>query len=688
MPRGPGKDTWAHGWFDKDELCRHVSSTGVRCERTVRARYVNVRAEHLKVHGVTNATPLPKPGGTPTLEEAWANQRPKLDKEDTALVFLAENGLSNRIMASESFRELTGLKFGKNGITRKLMELNEKLQKAALGYMTRATLAIDIGTVHNRYLAFVLVRNGRALFYKMVSSSDPRVGGSFTAQVMRRVLEDIIEELAGKGVNINAVVADNAANMQAIRNRSTDEELLQDDEPAEQDEPADCAELRRAFPALFRCACHVLQLAVRDVASVWEPAFEIAQAALRTAGVRLTANDTRWNSKYRVILKASDLPGLAGSESREIEEALKVLEPFAIATDVLQRDAASTFDAMIAFESLERWFEHLRDSCPASPVGSALALNYEAARAAVQTRAAMIFNEPYLVLAYFAPSNDRGTPESCAVAPLVETLLQSLGVEPAELARIQTLIVDPVQGPVRAEDYRAHIGKHYRVTPKLFKILAGWLDAAPSEASVERLFSALKFGFNPWRNRASPELVNAALGVAAAFRFFRPTGAEIEAEEAAVAALSPSPRNPRRHMSEDASGTASPAATQPFVDVDGETDDAAAPEPEERFELAACVTNTFEVIVDRFAAQIRPEAPAPTRPKRALRSLIDKCVDCGKPCEKHEFAAYMECAKCKCRRACSHASANYRTAAYKEHKLFIAVNGLPLQWMCKVCRDE
>ncbi len=69
-----------------------------------------------------------------------------------------------------------------------------------------------------RYLAFVLVRNGRALFYKLVPSSDQRVQGSFTAHAMRRVLDDVLEELAEKGVVINAVVADNAANMQAIRN--------------------------------------------------------------------------------------------------------------------------------------------------------------------------------------------------------------------------------------------------------------------------------------------------------------------------------------------------------------------------------------------------------------------------------------------------------------------------------------
>ena len=127
----------------------------------------------------------------------------------------------------------------------------------------------------------------------------------------------------------------------------------------------------------------------------------------------------------------------------------------------------------------------------------------------------MLFNEPYLLLAYFAPSTDRGSDDACEVAPLVQTILESLGVEQPEWARVDTLIVDPVPGAVTVEQYRAHISTHYRSgTPKVFKVLAGLLDASPSEASVERLFSVLKFSFNPWRNRASSELVNATLGVA------------------------------------------------------------------------------------------------------------------------------------------------------------------------------
>ena len=126
-------------------------------------------------------------------------------------------------------------------------------------------------------------------------------------------------------------------------------------------------------------------------------------------------------------------------------------EPFAIATNVLQRDAATTMDALSAFEALEGWFERLRDDCPTSPAGSALSLNYEAARAAVARRADMLFNEPYLLLAYFAPSTDRGSDDACDVAPLVQTILESLGVEQPEWARVDTLIVDPVPGAVTVE---------------------------------------------------------------------------------------------------------------------------------------------------------------------------------------------------------------------------------------------
>ena len=91
MPRGPGRDSWAHGWFDAEGQCRHVGADGVRCSCKLPARNVTARATHLdKQHSVTTTTPLPKVSGMKTLEQAWADKCPQLDEDDVALVFLAE----------------------------------------------------------------------------------------------------------------------------------------------------------------------------------------------------------------------------------------------------------------------------------------------------------------------------------------------------------------------------------------------------------------------------------------------------------------------------------------------------------------------------------------------------------------------------------------------------------------------
>ncbi len=218
-----------------------------------------------------------------------------------------------------------------------------------------------------------------------------------------------------------------------------------------------------------------------------------------------------------------------------------------------------------------------------------------------------------------------------------------------------------------------------RATPVVFKVVTGILDAAPSEASVERLFSMLKFSFDPWRNRASTGLVNAALGVAAAYRFFKPTDGELRAEAAAAAPTpSPSPLRPsRRHMSEDASG----AATQSEPHVHHVDDEAEAEEPtEELFSIGNEVQYAFDTIIEKYVAKVRPAATVrPRRAGPATRSATDKC-DCGKLCANHtRFAGYMECMNCKQRRSCEH-NGKYHKDMYIEHKLRPQI-----RWTCKAC---
>jgi hypothetical protein len=134
-----------------------------------------------------------------------------------------------------------------------------------------ATLALDIGTVHRRYLAFVITSNGRALFWRMVENE--AVGGSFTASVVKDATLAVITELAQLKVKVVACVADNVANLQAIANP------VAEDDP-EHDDPL-LNSVRVEMPLMLRCGCHVLQLAVYDLQPLWQAAFDLANCGSR-----------------------------------------------------------------------------------------------------------------------------------------------------------------------------------------------------------------------------------------------------------------------------------------------------------------------------------------------------------------------------------------------------------------------
>ena len=102
---------------------------------------------------------------------------------------------------------------------------------------------------------------------------------------IRRALLAEIHRLAGEGVTVVHVVADNAANVQITLNRDDDDERV--------DPPVDpeLAAIREEFPtdvlAVWRCAAHVIQLAINDVENIWSPYYE-------TAKVYFEANKQCW----------------------------------------------------------------------------------------------------------------------------------------------------------------------------------------------------------------------------------------------------------------------------------------------------------------------------------------------------------------------------------------------------------
>jgi hypothetical protein len=215
MGRGKGSSSFAHDHFDAGGLCLYVAPNGTRCTSILARRNAPGRAEHLKRHGIDETTPPPAAKGTVDIRIALKAMCPALTAQQHVLVLMCRFGLSNRIVDDEQFREVTNTKVSRNKVPELLGDIAETLIDAALPNFATCTLAIDVGTVHQRYLAFVLVNsNGRALFYTMVADTDERVNGHFTIPAVRAVVRDVLAALGRCQVNVCSIVADNASNLQ------------------------------------------------------------------------------------------------------------------------------------------------------------------------------------------------------------------------------------------------------------------------------------------------------------------------------------------------------------------------------------------------------------------------------------------------------------------------------------------
>jgi hypothetical protein len=611
-------------------------------------------------HGIDETTPPPAAKGTVDIRIALKAMCPALTAQQHVLVLMCRFGLSNRIVDDEQFREVTNTKVSRNKVPELLGDIAETLIDAALPNFATCTLAIDVGTVHQRYLAFVLVNsNGRALFYTMVADTDERVNGHFTIPAVRAVVRDVLAALGRCQVNVCSIVADNASNLQGISNADGDEEAVAEDEV-----------IRRALPLVHRCACHVIQLMVKDLADKWQTAFFIAERLLKEKGVRMSSTETRWNSKWFVIEKAINAGFGNASEVREMQDAARILHPFAVATDYLQRDSATMFDTVGTVEELLHWFIKLREAQNETDFGRATKESIAKVLSVIYKRAWMLFDKAYVVLAFFSPTTDTtNSPNVRKMLPVVKEFLDPFNIPPAEWKKFEMSIFDNVAAPIDQAAYIARINATLgRACPTIALAVTGLATSVPSEAAVERHFSKLKYTFDQWRNRAGPTLVNATLRTSAAWSFFHPRVVDeedvalpdptpLKAARTESQPDTPAPRTPVTPLSfatpatqrgdpfeEQARADAARAraATQ---DVDDESDD-------ESFQLEDVqVEAMFDQILERAANPIAPiqTAASVSAVGARTRSGGEKCKECGRPLRSHEYHGYVTCNSTKCR---------------------------------------
>ena len=205
MGKGEGRDSWAHHWLEKDvregiSTCNFVAEDGTsRCGVKISSRYVNVLAEHIRRHGVRKETSTPPTRNQRTIAEAFKLMCPALTAEQEWHICFAIHGMTARTLTCPLFRKLSGTNFNRHTFPDVLQSICDLLTTAAWKHMRKVTLGLG-----KRYLAFVAVCNGRALFHSLVAEE------TFTIPVVKAATVKVINALKEKKVTVVSVVADNA----------------------------------------------------------------------------------------------------------------------------------------------------------------------------------------------------------------------------------------------------------------------------------------------------------------------------------------------------------------------------------------------------------------------------------------------------------------------------------------------
>lgn len=253
-----------------------------------------------------------------------------------------------------------------------LPKLAEEVRKKALKFFENPTLCLDVGTVlRRRFLTLVLAERGYTFVYKCISDQQ-MADRRMTIDSIRRKLCESATDLAGKGVRIFSLVADNASNMQGLATcqlPATPEEhdALLTESDSDEPESDEVKELRKnvrkslesdIIVFVSRCSAHTLQLAVKDFSALWKPVADHALELLteaRKQGKKLPfPNQTRWSSHHRLLQSMLDKMGseLTDADRVEFNRACSLLSPFQQATDVVQSDWATMTWSVAAWAEL------------------------------------------------------------------------------------------------------------------------------------------------------------------------------------------------------------------------------------------------------------------------------------------------------------------------------------------------
>jgi hypothetical protein len=321
-----------------------------------------------------------------------------------------------------------------------------------------------------------------------------------TSDRIADVIAACVAKCADVGVPVLGLVADNAANFQAA-NRSFEGLLV------------------------LRCAAHGIQLCVNDafaedaVAQIWD----LAQR-LREANRWPFPCITRWNSKYNLLVKIwSTKAVVTGFFDEKTLGALRLLtqalQPFAFATDIVQRDSATIFDWAVVFshlttlDSKDRFAKILRQC--------------------FLRRHDKLVSDALLVCCFFFPAFRRHATEWKSAKTRVRQVVLEAGqalaaavfaAPPGTMAsEWQRFVTSPPPIPAQETFTEREYLRWWSNLDSRFPHLSAFAKAvaqiSPTEASCERAFSAVKFQLGKHRSNAQADLVEASVIVTSACQF-------------------------------------------------------------------------------------------------------------------------------------------------------------------------
>lgn len=342
------------------------------------------------------------------------------------------------------------------------------------------TIAIDGGTIWNKYLSIVCLVYGRApLVVGCVHCKE-----SMTTEWTLEQIARTVKILKDYNVTSCGIVADNASNMQSALGR--------------------CGLLQQ------RCLAHTIQLAVNDCfgiepfCSSWETTKTIMKDN-KLAEPPLT----RWSGKYFMMTEVTNLEKeytvtVAQTEYAKLLPAAYALRPFWQATQRVQGMKATMLTAAAVIYSL-------------SSLGGRDTYQ-RALNAATKKRMDMLLTDGVLIACYFHPGTKRHELDAKVrdyIFGHAKTTMKTI-VGDKVLAEFLELRTQPPlpMSPLRAyntTDYIEYWGHQSHSFPTLAEAIIKIVAMNPTEAECERAFSTCKFAFNRLRTRSSGDLVEATV---------------------------------------------------------------------------------------------------------------------------------------------------------------------------------